>query len=215
MRSLVGSYKDNAFRISVKLDESIPEEDDEAPAILLQVSFPEEYPDVAPDLDILPAADGPKHPLLDLSRDKQTLLESLQVPIEESMGMSMVFSIHAALKENAERLIAERISANEARKEAEAREVEAKENAKFHGTPVNRDTFLAWRDQFMKEMAEKEQRELEEKEAEERKKRGKVEEKKLTGKQLWERGLAGKGDDEAVDSEDMIATGVSKIGVSG
>ena len=130
--------------------------------------------------------------------------------------MSMIFSIHAALKENAEQLIGERIAVQEAKKEAAAAEVEAKENAKFHGTAVTRESFLEWRERFRKEMAENETKEIEEREAEERKKRGgKLEEKKLTGRQLWERGLVGKIDEEDIDGEDALAAGISKVEVSG
>ena len=207
--------RENAFRIAIKLDvPEIPEE--EAPVFLLQVAYPEDYPDVAPDLDLQTAPDGPRHPLLDLASEKDGLLESIQPTIEESLGMSMVFSIHAALKEKAENLISERLAKAEAEREATIREAEEKENAKFHGTTVTRETFIEWRDRFVKEMEEKEEREIAEKEAEDRKKRGGKDEKKLTGRQLWERGLVGKVDiDDGVEGDDAIATGISKVEVSG
>ena len=210
--------KENAFRIAVKLDvPGADESGDDAPTILLQVSYPEAYPDVVPDLDIQPDPNGARHSLLDVFHDKATLLESLQPTLEESIGMPMIFSLHAALKENAEQLIRERIAQQEAIKEAAAAEAEEKENAKFHGTAVTRESFLEWRERFRKEMAEKEAKEVEEKEAEEKKKRGgKSEEKKLTGRELWERGLVGKVDEEEdIDAEDEVATGISKVQVTG
>lgn len=207
----------NAFRISVKLDiPGVEDSGDDAPAILLQVAYPEAYPDVFPDLDILPDPNGARHPLLDLSTDKARLLESLQPTLEESLGMSMIFSVHTTLKENAEQIIGERIAEQEAKKEAAAAEVQAKEDAKFHGMAVTRESFLEWREKFRKEMAEKQAREIEDREAEEKRKRGgKLEEKKLTGRQLWERGLVGKVDEDDIDGEDALAAGISNVEVSG
>lgn len=206
---------DNSFRISINLD--VPDdgsgEASEPPTILLNVTYPEAYPDVAPHLDITAPPNAPKHPQLDISVDKAQLLDALQPTIEDSLGMAMVFTLVTTLKEAAEVLISDRIRQAEEVKEIELRKKEEVENRKFHGTLVTRERFLEWREKFRKEMAEKERKQREEEEAEEKKKRGiKVEEKKLTGRQLWERGLVGKIDEDELDGNDTVA-GIEKLKV--
>jgi hypothetical protein len=143
---------------------------------------------------------------LDIGEDKAQLLDALQPTIEDNLGMAMVFTLVTTLKEVAEVLISDRIRQAQEAREILVREKEEEENRKFHGTLVNRERFLEWRERFRREMEEKERRAREEEESEEKKKRGgKVEEKKLTGKQLWERGLVGKGDEEDIDGEDAVA----------
>jgi hypothetical protein len=138
------------------------------------------------------------------------LLEALQPTIEENMGMAMVFTLVSTLKDSAELLIAERQQAVQAVKEVAAREAEEVENAKFHGTAVTRDSFLEWREKFRREMEEAEKRRQEEALAEEKKKRAAKEEVRLSGRQLWERGLAGRGEEED-DGEDGIDVAKLKI----
>jgi hypothetical protein len=178
--------------------------------ILLKVEYPPLYPDEAPRLDILAPPNAPKHRFFDIQEDKGNLLESLEPTVEENMGMAMVFTLVSALKDGAELLIAERQKAAQALREVEAAKAEEEENRKFHGTPVTRDTFLAWRQKFKEEMAEEERRRKEELEAEELKKRkGAKEEIRLTGRQLWERGLAGKAGEEDEGDADALADSVA------
>jgi uncharacterized protein YdiU (UPF0061 family) len=181
---------------------------------VLEVSYPEEYPDVAPELEISAPPNAPKHPRLDINEDHDRLLEALQPTIEENMGMAMVFSLVSALKESAELLMAERVNAVHAEIEMQAAKAEEEENRKFQGTTVNRETFLEWLEKFKKEMEEEERKLREEREAEEKKankKAGVKEEKKLTGKQLWERGLAGKADFDEEEEEDGLPAAVEKV----
>lgn len=181
--------------------------------IYLEVSYPDEYPDVAPELHITSPPNAPKNPRLDVQEDRERLLEALQDTIEENMGMAMVFTLVSALKESAELLMVERANAVQAQKEMAAKEAEEEENRKFQGTPVNTETFLEWNARFQKEIQEEEQRQREEKEAEDKKKKsgsGK-DEKKLTGRQLWERGLAGKGDFDEEDDDAMPAVDKLKV----
>jgi hypothetical protein len=128
--------------------------------------------------------------------------------------MQMVFTLVSVLKDSAEALIAEREKAAEEAHEQELLRAEEEENRKFQGTAVTRESFLEWREKFRKEMEEEERRKAEEREAEEKKGKKGVpkEEKKLTGKELWERGLAGKGDEED-EGEDGLE-GISKLKVS-
>jgi len=164
--------------------------------LILKVSYPEDYPDVAPDLDISAPPGAARHPDLDVQADKARLLGSVQAMIEENLGMAMIFTLYSTLKDSAELLIAERRQAIQALAEVEAQKLEAEENKKFMGTPVNRETFLEWREQFRKDMEEEARRRVEEKEAEDKKRRVTKEEKRMTGRELWERGLAGRGEDE-------------------
>ncbi|GES61609.1 RWD-domain-containing protein [Aspergillus terreus] len=203
----ITDISDTSYRISITLD---PPENDveqtEQPVLILQVTYPADYPDVAPDLDLSAPPNAPKHPRLDVQEDRERLLEALQPTIEENMGMAMVFTLVSTLKESAELLMAERVNAVHALKEMEAAKAEEEENRKFQGTAVTRETFLEWLAKFKQEMEDEERRQREEKEAEEKKARGKgpaKEEKKLTGKELWERGLAGKGDYDE-DYEDAM-----------
>jgi hypothetical protein len=176
------------------------------PVIILEVSYPEAYPDVAPDLNISSPHDAPKHPRLDVQEDRDQLLQSLEPTIEENIGMAMVFTLVSALKENAETLITERANAVQAEKDKVAAKREEEENRKFHGTPVTVESFLEWSAKFKKEIEDEETRLREEKEADDKKKKTAVkEEKKLTGRQLWEKGLAGKGDYDEEDDDAMPA----------
>lgn len=179
--------------------------------IYLEVSYPDEYPDVAPELSISSPPNAPKHPWLDIQEDRERLLETLQPTIEENMGMAMVFTLVSALKENVEELMIERANAVQAEKDKVAAKAEEEENKKFQGTPVNRETFLDWNARFQKEIQDEEQRQKEEKEAEDKKKKSSKEEKKLTGKQLWERGLAGKGDYDEEGEDALPAVDKLKV----
>lgn len=205
-----------SYRISVTLDPPENEVEEaagtEPPVLILQVSYPAEYPDVAPDLDLFAPPNAPKHPRLDIQEDRGRLLEALQPTVEENMGMAMVFTLVSTLKDSAELLMAERVNAVHALKEVEATKAEEEENRRFQGTAVTRETFVEWIRNFTKEMEELEQRQREEKEAEERKfkKLPVKEEKRLTGKQLWERGLAGKVDYDELD-EEAPSAGVEKM----
>ncbi|KAF2763738.1 RWD-domain-containing protein [Teratosphaeria nubilosa] len=202
----IQDISDTEYRITINIDVT-KEPDDETPdpVIILNVRYPEDYPDQAPDLDIMQPPNALKHAHLNVQEDKVRLLEALQPTTEESMGMAMVFTLVSTLKESAELLISERQQAIQAQKDIEAAKAEEEENRKFEGEKVTRETFLAWRDKFRKEMADEAARKLAEQEAEDKKKRGgKAEEKKLTGKQLWEQGIAGKTADDEDEGEDAV-----------
>lgn len=202
---------ETSYKISITLDPPENGPEPEQPVIYLEVSYPEEYPDVAPELKITPVPNAPKHPLIELPRDEDVLSTALNNAIEENMGMAMVFALVSALKEAAEQLMLERVQAVEEEKALVAQKAEEEENRKFRGTPVNRETFSKWLADFKKETEEEEQRQREEKELEDKKKKTVKEEKKLTGRQLWERGLAGKGDYDEEDEDAMPAIDKLKV----
>ena len=170
--------------------------------IILWVQYPADYPDEAPRLDLSAPPNTLKHQWLDVQDDKALLLESLEPTITENLGMAMIFTLVSNLKDSAETLITERQNAAQAERELARKKAEEEENAKFHGTPVTRETFLTWREKFMAEMEEAERERQEEAVAEDKRKKGVKEEVRLTGKQLWERGLAGKGEEEVEDEGD-------------
>lgn len=211
----IQDISDTEYRVSITLDVNIGEdEESEPPVIILNVRYPEAYPDEAPILDVTTPPNAAKHPQLDVQEDKARLLDALQPTIEENMGMAMVFSLVSTLKDGAELLISERQQAIQAQKDFETQQAEAEENRKFEGEKVTRESFLAWQEKFKQEMAEEKAKKAAELEAEERKKRGgKAEEKKLTGKQLWQQGLAGKSLEEDEEGEDAIEAGMRELQV--
>lgn len=188
------------FRVFLSLTYPRP-----APATLvLQVTYPDAYPDKPPLLDLSNPPNAPKYPHLDIQEDKARLLEALQPVMEENMGIAMVFALVSTVKDSAELLVSERQQAVQALKDVEAARAEEEENRKFHGTAVTRESFLVWRERFRREMEEQEQKGREEKELEDRRKRVAKEESKMTGRELWEKGLVGKveedDDDEGEDA---------------
>ena len=171
--------------------------------MVLTVRYPEEYPDKAPNLELSPQPNSTPYKYLNIAEDKDQLLQGLDSVIEENLGMAMVFTLVSALKEAAEQLVEERKAAAAKAREEVLLAAEAEENKKFHGTPVNRETFIKWREEFMKEMEELRIKEEEERVAEMKKARIK-EPVKLTGRQLWERGLAGRADQDLEGEDDGV-----------
>ena len=202
----IQDISDTEYRVTISLEvKQESEEELEAPVIILNVRYPEAYPDVAPDLDVTQPPNAAKYEYLDIQEDKARLLDALQPTIEENMGIAMVFTLVSTLKDAAELLVAERQQAVQALKDIESQKAEAEENRKFEGEKVTRESFLAWHEKFKEAMAEEKARRTAEIEAEEKKRRGgKLEEKKLSGKQLWQQGLVGKVADEDEEGEDAI-----------
>ncbi|CZS90731.1 hypothetical protein WAI453_003994 [Rhynchosporium graminicola] len=200
----IQDISETEFRISVLLDITNDDDDDsEPPTVTLQVKYPEDYPEEPPVLDLLTPQNAPTHTYFNVASDKDILLDGLKETIEENMGMAMIFTIYSTLKDNAEQLVAERQAAARAVHEEKLMILEQEENKKFHGTPVTPETFTSWRKDFRKEMEEQRLREEEADEAAEKKKnRGRDAVVQLTGRQLWEKGLAGKIEDDDDDDED-------------
>jgi len=214
---------DTEFRISVALDlppdTDAPDDEDEGepPVIVLAVRYPEDYPDKAPALELQPVPNAPAHRYFSVAADREPLLAALEATVEENLGMAMVYSLVSTVKDAAEQLVVERRGVTAREREEAKLAAEREENKKFHGTPVTRDTFIRWRDDFMAEMAEQREREEEERLAELKKARGPNPPVKLTGKQLWQGGLVGKVVDEDEDDDDgpveQASAGVAELKV--
>ena len=170
--------------------------------VCLNINYPPEYPDVAPQLRVLsPPVPIGMTPYLSLPEDTPTLVSALEETVSENAGMAMIYSVISTLKERCEALVNERKSAEQAQRDQEAAQREEEENRRFTGEKVTRQSFLRWRAGFMRDVQEAE----EHKRAEEEKsegggggssgKTGRREEKRLTGRELWEKGFVGKTDD--------------------
>lgn len=180
--------------------------------IALTVRYPEDYPDKAPYLD-LSADDGEnKHPFFNIAEAKDELLKSLEPVIEENIGMAMVFTLVTTLKEEAEQVAIRAREAEAKVHEEAAQEAERKENEKFQGAAVTRESFLKWREGFLKEMEEQRQKEEDDRLAEMKKARIK-EPTRMSGRQLWESGLA-KGEEIEDGDDDATAEDLAKLKVS-
>lgn len=165
-----------------------------------------------PHLEIHAIPGAPSHPNFSVADDREQLLAGLDETIQENIGMAMIFTVVSALKEAAEQLIQDRKDAVAKAEEEVLLAAEAEENKKFEGTRVTPETFLKWRENFLKEMEEKRAKEEEERLAE--LKKTKVKELvKLTGRQLWERGLADKGDEDEEDDDGAPAEGMQNLKV--
>jgi hypothetical protein len=206
---------ESEFRISVLLDITNDDGDDsEPPTILLQVKYPEAYPEEPPLLDLLPKPNAPVHLYFSVGADKETLLDGLKETIEENMGMAMIFTLVSTLKDNVEQLIAERQADARHQHEQKLLAAEREENKKFHGTPVTPETFKIWREGFRKEMeALRLKQEVEDEAADKKRNRGKETMVQLTGKQLWERGLAGKVEEDEFEGDEVLVEGVEGLEV--
>ncbi|CAI4216838.1 unnamed protein product [Parascedosporium putredinis] len=131
---------------------------------VLESIFPEEITGAAPRPHVRPQRRLP--PQLLLSEDRDVLLEALNTAAEENLGMAMVFALVSTVKEAAEQLIADREAAVEKVREEAARAAEQEENKKFHGTSVTPESFMKWREGFLREMEEQRLKEEEERLAE-------------------------------------------------
>ncbi|KAH7031607.1 RWD repeat domain-containing protein [Microdochium trichocladiopsis] len=212
----ITDVSETEYRISIVLDlpDNLLDPPVEPPTMLLHVRYPDDYPDVAPHLDLSPPQNNTSpHPFFSVAGDKEQLLEGLQATVDENLGMAMVFTLVSAVKEAAEQLVLDRKEAAVRVQEEKAAEAEREENKKFQGTPVNPETFMKWREDFLREMEEVRIREEDERLAELKKARVK-EPVKLTGKQIWERGLAGKGDEGDEDDVPGLEEGVDKLKVA-
>jgi len=150
----------------------------------LCVRYPDDYPDVLPQLSLKAPNDN-----MDDS-ELNSLLQELLAVGNENLGMAMTFTLVSHLREQLSRFVRARVEKqNRERMEKERRELE-EEETRTRGTPVAPETFKAWKVKFDAELALKKNQEDEDKlkgltpkEREEWKRLG----TRLTGRQLFER----------------------------
>lgn len=161
-------------------------------ALRIGITYVDEYPEVAPRLVIqtedppeaeVPIEEGERRFTYDFTRaDCGHLLSAANEAAQENLGIPMVFTLVSAIKEQAEELYEERIRDQEARRLKELSIEEEKEQAKFRGTPVTKQSFAEWRAKFRHEMGWDKPKE---------RPFG-----RLTGKEIFERGLDEDDEDE-------------------
>ncbi|KPM45493.1 hypothetical protein AK830_g1092 [Neonectria ditissima] len=206
----ITDISESEFIVSIALD--IPgeeESEDGPPTMLLKVRYPEDYPEKAPHLDILSPPNATPHEHFNVADDREQLLSSIDETVQENLGMAMVFTLVSMLKDSAEQLVQDRKDVVTKAQEDARAAAEIEENKKFHGTAVTPETFLKWREGFLKEMEDQRQRDEDERQAEMKKARVK-EPARMSGRQLWEGGLVGKVEEE---DDDVPIEGVEKLKV--
>ncbi|KAI9302681.1 hypothetical protein BJ944DRAFT_166806, partial [Cunninghamella echinulata] len=122
----------------------------------LHITYTPNYPDELPEFEI----------------------DVIEGDISKSLGMAMIFTMASLLKEALNEMVMGVQRIREEAEEERKRKIEEVENAKFHGTQVTIERFLAWKKAFDKEMeALEDQVKLA---------RAKELKNKLTGRQLFE-----------------------------
>ena len=127
--------------------------------LIVEVEFPEDYPEsVIPVIKISPddtdptIGKGEKYSYKLTNKDCSDLRNQAIEIAEENLGMPSIFTIVSAIKENAESLYEARIRSMEVERLKKLEIEEAKEQEKFKGTPVTKESFNAWRLKFRAEM---------------------------------------------------------------
>lgn len=197
---------DSHFTIRIGLDTQT----DRSHTLLLDVRFPETYPETIPRLgveyveveeeeeDYLDDSDDDGDEkfvsiadTMDFEReDYAFLLAKLNEEAELNVGMPSIFAIAALLKDEAEQLFQAKVDAAQKTYDDELIAKEKEEQKKFHGTKVTKQSFENWRKNFREEMKIDDQI---------RQRFEKMHNGKMTGREIFEKGLAGDVDDELTD----------------
>ncbi|WPK23169.1 hypothetical protein PUMCH_000396 [Australozyma saopauloensis] len=191
------------FTIRIGLDTQT----DRRHGLLLDVRFPETYPEVVPKLGIEYLEEEDEEEVYDLDEDDDgdekfvslaetmifekpdfaTLLSKLDEEAELNVGMPSIFAIAAILKDEAEILFQNKVDNAQKAYDEELLAKEKEEQKKFHGTEVTKESFSNWRKSFRQEMnIDKLIKERFEK----------MHNGKMTGREIFEKGLAGEADDD-------------------
>ncbi|CUM63726.1 uncharacterized protein PRCAT00001310001 [Priceomyces carsonii] len=199
-------YSDVHFGIKVNLDTA----SDRNHALLLEVTYPERYPEVVPQLKLVLVSEGctvnqdvgengdDDGPLLAtlseiiefLQSDLSILLSNLNEEAEQQLGMPSVFTLVTQLKDEAEELFQKNLDKQHKVYEDILLKKEREEQKKFQGTPVTKETWSEWRVNFRNERNV---------ELIDRKRYVDMHQGKLTGKEIFEKGLAGNDEDGTFD----------------
>ena len=116
-------------------------------SVTLTVKYTSHYPEEAPEIEITVSD------FLDtLSFVKDVDRLSQQI-CRESLGMAMIFSVTSSIQEHLDTHVQSLIDTRHREQEERKKLEEERDNAKFIGTPVTRDSFLDWRRRFDQETA--------------------------------------------------------------
>lgn len=131
-------------------------ETEPAKTLLAEFKYPPEYPECIP---ILKLSIDTQPPLLERKfsynfnvADIEQIRAAAVEVAEESVGMPSVFSITSFIKERAEEMYEFKIKEMETQRLKELSLEEEKEQAKFKGTKVTKDSFNEWRAKFRAEL---------------------------------------------------------------
>lgn len=184
---------------------------------LLDVKYPQNYPEEVPNLDILTLieddeevegeldddGDDEAEKFVSLSEqiefeklDLAQILSKLNEEAEINIGIPSIFALAAMLKDEAELLFQSKLDAAQAQYDKELLAREREEQKKFHGTKVTKESYTKWREGFRKEMRV-DQRDSERFE--------KMHNGKMTGREIFEKGLAEESDEDLNEVADSIA----------
>lgn len=175
--------------------------------VLLQVGYSDSYPDELPTLS-LSTLEGSLE-----DNDVNLLLEDLETTAAENLGIAMTFTLISRLRERLLQVLQIRVEKlKQAALEKERLELEIEE-ARTRGTPVTKESFLAWKKKFDKDMAIRRAAEQEErlkslppKEREEARKIS----IRLTGRQLFERDRSLATSDATLAEEGAVSIDISQ-----
>ncbi|KAH9381712.1 hypothetical protein HPB48_010531 [Haemaphysalis longicornis] len=159
----------HSFTIDIKSDASDHPEDEQM-SVQLKFTYIPTYPDEGPLIEATEYSENMSE------EDVNALMDILKQQVEENLGMVMIFTLVSAATEwlNLHR---EDVKTNKAEAKRLAKEEEeAAERAKFEGTRVTVECFLAWKQKFDAEMAEIRKRE-----------KTLIASGKLTGRELFEK----------------------------
>ncbi|TFK54906.1 RWD-domain-containing protein [Heliocybe sulcata] len=193
--------------IEIEVEPEEIEEGADKLLLKLTVHYPEEYPDVLPDLSLEPAEGDLEE------QDIETLLNDLRTVGEENVGMAMTFTLVSHLRERLAAIVRENAERKKQKEMEEERRVLEEEEARTRGTPVTLESFLAWKKKFDQELASRKAKEEEEKlkamtpkEREEYKKA----QTRPSGRQLFERDKTLAATDESLVEEGTVSVDFSQ-----
>ncbi|KAJ4487982.1 hypothetical protein J3R30DRAFT_873708 [Lentinula aciculospora] len=172
--------------------------------LTLSVHYPDDYPNILPDLSLSPLEGDVEQSELD------DLLEGLTKVGEENIGMAMTFALVSHLREK----LAELVQLRDTRRKLEESEKERlaleEEELRTRGTPVTVESFKAWKAKFDKEQADRRAKEEEERlkglTAKEREEYKRIN-YRLSGRQLFER-------NKNLDEETLLEEGTVSVDIS-
>lgn len=156
-------------------DDEDDQDENQSPKLSVELRFdlPEKYPDEKPSMQIVESYNLDEDGLSEL-------MDELNTKADESLGTVMIFTLVSHVVEWLSSLSDRDAQKLEMEAMERQQELEAKEKAKFFGTPVNKQTFMAWRAKFDAEMLKLKIEKMKNAEP------GQAPTKRLTGRELFE-----------------------------